>query len=131
MESEMVNERKWFLRSRVFWLNTVSLIFAFLIVRTRAYTLTASAILNLGLRAITAQRVGKEEWQKRWYRSKTVWLNLIVIAVAAYNLIGAGEVGDIFPPLLALLSGFFNLYLRTQKTDVKLTLLPGPFGRIV
>jgi len=130
METKPV-ERKWFLLSRTFWLNALSLVLAFFVIQTKAYTLTASAVLNLGLRAITNQPVGKEEWQKRWYRSKTVWLNLIVITVAAYNMITAGSLNDLALPFLALLSGSFNLYLRTQKTDVKLTILPGPLGRFI
>lgn len=60
---------------------------------------------------------------KKWYQSKTIWFNLITIALGIFGVIN--DVYSIDPKLLALINGIGNVFLRFL-TDQKISLGPVP-----
>ena len=55
---------------------------------------------------------------KKWYTSKTFWLNTIIGVIAAVELIGNLKMIPL--EYVALIGGLLNIVLRTHFTDTKL-----------
>ena len=69
---------------------------------------------------------------KAWVMSKTVLTNLIIIALTgwlAYSLYDADA--SIKPALILIVVGAVNIYLRVVHTESRVSVLPGPLGRVV
>jgi hypothetical protein len=139
-------QRKWFLFSRTTWFNAISMLVLPLILtagdmkevagvlgveRLRELIISLPPVFNIGLRLITWGAVGRERGGRPWYLSKMVWFNLLMIIFCgwlAYRLIDAGA--SLKVPIALILVGIINIYLRITHTTRRLTLLPGPLGKI-
>lgn len=52
---------------------------------------------------------------KKWYQSKTVWLNTIGLGIVILQYFG--EIDLIDPQYLGIILGFANIAIRILKTD--------------
>ena len=135
-------ERKWAPRSQTFvvWL-VVLVLGTYLTMNSIGwfmelfglgkYTLSLAALANIIVRFRTWQPIGEEG--KRFWRSKTYWLNIVILLVCVYNLSYAlytGEKSAILPFIGAIVA-YWTIWIRVNRTRTKITLLPGPLGRLI
>lgn len=142
-----MENRKWIVLSRTTWVNTAALAVLPLVLSPAevkevgeligsqdigALALAAHPVLNTGLRFVSWGSVGESNGGKAWWKSKTVRCNLLVLAAVGYVTYLCYDAEVSLKPALALLAlAAINIYLRVTHTDRKVTLLPGPLGKII